>query len=57
MWAKIKIRFWIIFYNIIYYKRWSIHHGKIGNRVEIHKKEYGENHKVFISYPLKTIKL
>lgn len=57
IWKKIQVRFFVIFYNVIYYRRWAIHHGRIGNRIEISKKEYGETHKVFISYPLKTIKL
>ena len=57
IWKGIQIRFYIIAYNIIYYRRWSIHCGRIGNRVEISKKEHGNNHKFSVSYPLKTIRL
>ena len=54
---RIQARFFVMLYNIIYYRRWSIHCGRIGNRIEISKKEYGNTHKFFVSYPLKTIKL
>ena len=57
IWKRMQIRFYIMFYSIIYYKRWSIHYGRIGNRIEISKKEYGNTHKFFVAYPLKTIKI
>ena len=57
LWTRFKICIFVIFYNIVYFKRYSIHCGRIGNRVELSRKEYGNNHKFFIAYPLKTIKL
>ena len=57
LWKRLKVRFFVIFYTVVYFGRWDIHHGRIGNRIEIQRKARGETHKVFISYPLRTIKL
>ena len=58
IWKRIVIMFWITFYRIIYFKRYQIHYGRMGNRVEISLRKLGCTHKFFISQgELRTIKV
>ena len=56
-WLFVKVC--ISYYTILYFGRYRITHGKIGNRIEIFKTDddLRQDHKFQVAYPLKTIRL
>ena len=59
LWKRFIVRLYISYYTILYFRGYSITHGKIGNRIEIFKTndDLRKGHKFRIAQPLKVIRL
>lgn len=57
-WKIFVCNFWILFYRILYFRRYYITWGVIGNRVEISKSDdwKRQNHKFRVVQPLRTVR-
>ena len=53
----LRIRLYVLFYSLFYYKRNTIDFGRLGNRIEIYKTAYRDYHKARVCTILKVIKI